>query len=85
VKSVLLSKIARPWEVERALDALLPGQSHPWPQLSAAGDPIAYIHVETDGVVQADISGRHYNEDASVSSVLERLRASVGGKISVDL
>ncbi len=40
--------------------------------------------VDQPGVltVSADISGRHYNCDAEVVSVLESLRARVGGEIT---
>lgn len=42
--------------------------------------------VDQPGVltVSADISGRHYNCDSEVVSVLERLRDRVGGEITND-
>ena len=35
-------------------------------------------------VIQADISGRYYNEDAAVIEVLEKIRQLIGGSISDD-
>jgi len=36
----------------------------------------------TGPAVIADISGRHYNEDAAVVAVLETIRQKVGGDVS---
>ena len=68
------------------LTALLPGQSEPWLLRDTSGDAMAYFHIDdTDPPgflsVAADVSGRHYDCDAEVVSVLERLRADIGGEI----
>jgi hypothetical protein len=52
-----------------------------------SGDVVAYFNIDDmdpPGVltVLADISGRHYNSDAEVVSVLEQVQAHVGGEIS---
>jgi hypothetical protein len=90
VKSYFLERVASLAAAESALRTLLPGQEHPWLLLAPDGDVIAYFHVEPelDGEsnlhVQADISGGHYNEDAPVIELLQRLRASVGGVVTND-
>jgi hypothetical protein len=68
---------------------LLPGQSKPWLLKDASGDVMACFDlddVDAPGVltISADISGRHYNCDAEVVSLLERLRADLGGEITND-
>jgi len=35
-------------------------------------------------MVQADVSGRHYDRDADVIAVLEKLRESTGGEVTND-
>jgi len=87
MKSVLLTDIQKPDEVRAALSGVLPGQQEPWLLLAAAGDPIAYFHVDTDGevTVTADISGRHYNEDDAVIGVLQKIQLAVGGKIETEV
>ena len=84
MKSYFLSHATKIAEVERALSDLLPGQTRPWLLLSPKSDPVAYFHLAAEGEVQADISGRHYNEDAVVLSILRRLQSRVGGDISCD-
>jgi hypothetical protein len=69
------------------LATLLPGDSETWLLKDCSGDVMAYFNIddkETPGsfTISADISGRHYNCDADVISVLERLRAGVGGEIT---
>ena len=71
------------------LNALLPEQSNTWLLKDASGDVMAYFYLDnanTPGVltVSADISGRHYNCDAEVVSVLEKLRTELGGEIRND-
>ena len=71
-----------------ALRALLPGQMESWLLKDDAGDVIAYFSlVESDTTtgartIQADVSGRHYNQDADVVSVLQKLKAEIGGEIT---
>jgi hypothetical protein len=89
VKTYCLSPIASRRTAAEALDSLLPGQREPWLLKDASGDAMAYFDfddVDQPGVltISADISGRHYNCDAAVVSVLERLRDRVGGEITND-
>jgi hypothetical protein len=68
----------------------LPGQRDPWLLLAKDGDPIAYFNLELDGsdwaapYIQADVRGRHYNEDDAVTAVLNKIAALVGGRIERD-
>jgi hypothetical protein len=90
VKSYFLEHVSSIAAAESALRAELPGQERPWLLLAADGDVIAYFNVapDLDGEpnlnIQADTSGRHFNEDAPVIGVLHRLRASVGGTVAND-
>jgi len=66
--------------------------------LHELGDPIAYFNVNPDDSetelpdgppergpsVQADISGRHFHDDAIVLSVLRKVQEVVGGVIRDD-
>ena len=85
MKSYFLQRISSIDAAKDALRARLPGKESPWLLLSAVGDPIAYfdVQVDLDGVpnvnVQADISGRHYDEDTAVIAVLRDLQLKVGG------
>ncbi len=91
MKSYFLDHVASIQAAEDALTRELPGQAHPWLVFDATGDPIAYLYVdatleECSGLrIQADISGRHYNEDKVVIEVLQRLQSRVGGTISNDV
>ena len=89
VKTYCLSPIQSPNVAVTKLNALLPGQSKPWLLKDSSGDVMAYFDlddVDVPGVltILADISGRHYNCDAEVVSLLERLRADLGGEITND-
>ena len=90
VKSYFLEHVSSIAAAESALRKELPGQERPWLLRTTDGDVIAYFNVapDLDGApnlnVQADISGRHFNEDAPVVDVLQRLRASVGGVVTND-
>jgi hypothetical protein len=35
-----------------------------------------------EGTIQVDVSGRHYNRDAEVVLVLQKLKAKLGGEIT---
>ena len=66
---------------------MFPGESKPWLLKDAGGDVMAYFDfddVSAPGVlaISADISGRHYNCDSEVLSLLERLRVDLGGEIN---
>ena len=89
MKSYCLSPIRSRSTAAENLDSLLPGQRDPWLLKDASGDAMAYFHIDEEGqpgvlTVGADISGRHYDCDAEVVSVLERLRDLVGGEITTD-
>lgn len=84
MKSYFLANVADPSGLEAELAHLLPGQSHPWLLVSDEGNPVAYFNIESGQHVQVDISGRHYNEDKAVLTVLEALRTRVGGTIHDD-
>lgn len=88
MKSYLLEGI-RSVEVARdALRELLPGQEEPWLLSSALADPIAYFSVgtELDGerslYIEANVSGRHYADDAEVLEIIEKLQTLLGGVVS---
>jgi hypothetical protein len=90
VKSYFLGPICSTSETAKALSELLPGQTNPWLLTDSRGDAIAYFHIANDETspgqrcIQVDISGRHYNEDTEVLSVLSRLRPRIGGAITND-
>lgn len=89
MKTYCLSPIGSRSAVAETLDSLLPGQREPWLLKDAGGDAMAYFDIDDidkPGVltVSANISGRHYECDTEVVSVLERLRDRVGGEITSD-
>ena len=90
MKSYFLDHVSSVVAAETALSAELPGQRDPWVILHAPGDPLAYLRVGTllEGGpnlhIQADVSGRHSDNDQAVIEVLERLQKLVGGSISSD-
>jgi len=90
MKSCFLERISSLDAARAALRGRLPGQESPWLLLSAGGDPVAYFNVQgdLDGApilnIQADISGRHYNEEASVLAVLKDIQGVVGGVVTDD-
>ena len=90
MKSYFLERISSLDAAKAALRARLPGQESPWLLLSPAGDPMAYFNVRSDldGApilnIHADVSGRHYNEDAAVVAVLKDIQVVVGGEVIDD-
>jgi hypothetical protein len=93
VKSYFLDSVADAARARQVLSELLPTQSNPWVLQTTNGlDVIAYLNVlagnecdcEGPYVIQADISGRHFNDDQSVISLLLSLRESLGGVILND-
>jgi hypothetical protein len=85
MKSYLLENIASCDQAILELRRLLPGQENPWLLKSTDGDAIAYFNVDLhEGMakVSADMSGRHYNEDDRVKSILQQLQTRVGGTIT---
>lgn len=87
MKSYLLIGIENIAVAERTLDVCLPGQRHPWLLLSDTGDAIAYFNIDEclDGTamphIAADVSGKHFDRDEAVLTVLEALRSQLGGRI----
>jgi hypothetical protein len=90
MKSYALDCISSIDVAKAALNSALPGQSSPWLLRADDNDVIAYFNViKTDvdlvgPAVTADISGRHYNEDRRVLTVLALIQKSVGGEIKGD-
>ncbi|HWW00887.1 MAG TPA: hypothetical protein VNZ64_14420 [Candidatus Acidoferrum sp.] len=89
MKTYCLSPIQSRSAAASKLDEMFPGQSKPWLLKDSTGDVMAYFDlddVDVPGVltISADISGRHYNCDAEVVSLLQRLRADLGGEIAND-
>ena len=98
MKSYLLFGISNMETAVAELDRVLPGQRDPWLLSDPSGDVIGYFrawptNLEVDGpddpngagpLVQADISGRHYNEDAAVITVLRQVQVAAGGVLKND-
>jgi hypothetical protein len=91
VKSYFLAPIASRDDAVTALKAVLPEANQTWLLKDAAGDVMAYLYLaEPDGgtidkrTIVADISGRHYNCDKDVISVLQKLKERLGGQITND-
>jgi len=91
MKSYFLAPIASRENALIALDAVLSkGTNQTWFIMSSDADPMAYISlVESDDVtglrtIQVDVSGRHYDRDADVLNVLEKLKTILGGEITND-
>lgn len=88
MKSYFLAPIASRTDAITALNATLPVENETWLLKDEAGDVIAYFSLveldDTTGLrtIGADVSGRHYNRDADVISVLENLRSKLGGEIA---
>ncbi len=90
MKSYFLDHMKSVSLAEAALRAELPGQEDPWTLFSGPDDAIAYFRVasQLDGEhnihIQADVSGRHCNEDELVLDTLRRIQTIAGGSISSD-
>lgn len=90
MKSYILEGVSSAEAARAFLRRLFPGQEQPWLLRDAAGDPIAYLNVETETIeedlalpaVFADFSGRHAHSDEQVKSVLRVLQACLGGFIT---
>ena len=88
MKSYFLAPIASRDAAITALKAALPEENKTWLLKDTAGDVMAYFYLaEPDGTtderaIVADISGRHYNRDADIVLVLQKLKAQLGGEIS---
>lgn len=89
MKSYILESVCSAKLAEEELGRLLPQNGETWLLQNAMQDVVAYfqvlatdpaLEVETPAVI-ADISGRHYNSDEAVLSVLKALQAKVRGTI----
>jgi len=99
MKSYVLYGIVGTSEAALELDRLVPrSEGGGWTMSDTSGDPVAYFnilsqplnlelpadHPERGPNVQADISGRHFHEDAIVLDVLSKIQRAVGGVIRDD-
>ena len=90
MKSYCLSPIESAPAAVAALDSLLPGQRYPSLLKDTAGDAMAYFEIvgndTTTGALEivADVSGRHYNRESEIITVLQKLSEQIGGNISND-
>jgi len=83
MKSFFLEGAQSREAVVEALCDLLPGQAEPWLLMVGVGDPVAYLHLDDKGTVQADLSGRHADKGLPLG-LLASLRERVGGTITDD-
>jgi len=90
MKSYFLAPVASRSSAAAALSSVLPVEGETWLLKDGNGDVVAYFSlVEADSTtgartIQADVSGRHFDRDAEVVSVLETLRQKIGGEITND-
>lgn len=93
MKSYFLEAIHDAAAARQALSELLPAQAEPWILMTAdQDDAVAYLDVQEEGqdelegpfVIQADVSGRHYNKDENVIDILRLLQKRLGGVIRDD-
>jgi len=90
MKSYFLTLIASRDAAIAALNAALPEANETWLLKDATSDVIAYFYLAEpecmtpDWTIVADLRGRHYDRDAEVISVLEKLKAQLGGMIKND-
>ena len=90
MKSYFLAPIASRDTAVAALSSVLPAEGETWLLKDSAGDVMAYfslVEVDSDTsarTIQADVSGRHYDKDTEIVSVLEKLRQKIGGEITND-
>jgi hypothetical protein len=93
VKSYFLEALKNPSDAKVALSEHLPEHSDPWVLISDDdNDPLAYFNLsagcesdcEGPYVISADVSGRHYNQDEMVISLLKKLQTKLGGLIRDD-
>jgi hypothetical protein len=90
MKSYFLAPIASRDLAIAALNAALPFENKTWLLKDSTGDVMAYFYVAepdattADRTIVADVSGRHYNRDADVVAVFQKLKAELGGEIAND-
>ncbi|MEI6196304.1 MAG: hypothetical protein WCS42_18450 [Verrucomicrobiota bacterium] len=89
MKSYFLAPVASRDAAILALNAVLPDQNKTWLLKDTAGDVTAYFSlVEADDTtgertIQADVSGRHYNQDVDVVSVLQSSRHNLEDRLQM--
>lgn len=97
MKSYFLVGFEDEGQAHAALADAFPGQSgSTWVKFANPDDPIAYFYLGTNehgefeefsktaNLLQADISGRHFNADDEVVAVLAEIQAAIGGRIYDD-
>jgi hypothetical protein len=88
MKSYFLAPIVSRSAAVGALSSALPGQGDTWLLKDLGGDVMAYFSlVESDRTtgertIQVDVSGWHYDRDADIVAVLQKLRDEIGGEIT---
>jgi hypothetical protein len=89
VKSYFLAPIASRDSAIAALSSVLPSEGETWLLKDGVGDVVAYFSfAESDSetglrTITADVSGRHFNRDTIVVSVLQKLKVELGGEITM--
>jgi len=80
MKSYFLEPISSREAGVSALSKILPGQENPWILWAPQGEAIAYLNVyygdeekPNKCFIQADVSGRHFDRDEDVLSLLRSL------------
>ena len=88
MKSYFLDELNDEDSARTALSQALPNWVDPWLLKDERDDVIAYFNVSrsSEGKVsiEADLSGRHYDEDASVIRLLKSLKDRLGGVVTDD-
>lgn len=91
MKSYFLEGILSYSRAQEALNRFIPGQADPWLLRDESGDAIAYFYIAESSepelkqfAITADISGRHFNSDRQIISLLRLLQETVGGNITND-
>lgn len=88
MKSYSLAPVSSQDAAWAALKVILPEENKTWLLKDTGGDVIAYFSFEESDretglrTISADVSGRHYNRDADVILVLEKLKEKLGGEIT---
>ncbi len=89
MKSYFLEGLSDRQKVRVALSDRLPHWIEPWRLNDDAGDVIAFLTLEQgdEGTVslQADLSGRHYDESEKVVGLLRQLQSTLGGQVPDDV
>lgn len=71
-----------------ALSNLLPQQVEPWLLIDEAGDAVAFLTLASDDngavSIQADLSGRHYEEVENVIVLFHHLQSALGDRVTDD-